>query len=81
VRRLAAPDPIEQDEDLAVRHTEFWTRMNAALGEAYARAWAHEHVMSRLGGRTVEEALAAGESPKDVWLAVWATLELPLSQR
>jgi hypothetical protein len=64
-----------------MRHTEFWARMEGALGRAYARAWAHDQVMSELGGRTVDEALAAGESPKTVWRAVWRTLELPPSQR
>jgi len=64
-----------------VRHTEFWTRMESALGSAYARTWAQEHVMSSLEGRTVEEALAAGEPPKTVWRAVWHTLGLPAAQR
>lgn len=64
-----------------MRHTEFWTRMEAALGPAYARSWAHQHVLAELGGRTVDEALAAGEEPKAVWRAVWATLGLPARER
>lgn len=64
-----------------MRHTEFWTRMESALGRSYARVWASQHVMAALGGRTVDEALAAGESPKVVWRAVWATLGLPVTQR
>ena len=64
-----------------MRHTEFWARMDAALGTAYARTWAAQHVMAELGGRTVEEALAAGVPPKEVWRAVWAALELPPSDR
>lgn len=60
-----------------MRHTEFWARMEAALGPAYARAWAEQQVLRELGGRTAAEALAAGESPKAVWRAVWAALELP----
>lgn len=56
--------------------------MNEALGDsAYARTWADMQVIGALGGRTVSEALAAGESPKSVWRAVWETLELPASQR
>lgn len=62
-----------------MRHTEFWARMDQALGPAYARTWSHEHVMADLGGRTVDQALAAGESPKTVWRAVWQTLGLPAS--
>lgn len=64
-----------------MRHTEFWTRMEAALGGAYARSWADMHVMAELGGRTASEALAAGVPPKDVWAAVWRALGLPESQR
>jgi hypothetical protein len=55
--------------------------MEQALGPAYARSWAHEHVMADLGGRTVDEALAAGEPPKTVWRVVWSTLALPEGER
>jgi hypothetical protein len=55
--------------------------MDAALGPAYARAWAEQYVLGDLGGRTVTEALAAGESPKAVWAAVWTALHLPDSER
>jgi hypothetical protein len=64
-----------------VRHTEFWARMEAALGPAYARSWAEQHVLGELGGRTVVEALGAGEPPKVVWRAVWAALGLPARER
>jgi hypothetical protein len=64
-----------------MRHTEFWARMDEALGSAYARTWAEQQVMSSLGGRTVVEALAAGEAPKQVWVAVHERLGLPASQR
>ena len=64
-----------------MRHTEFWARMNQVLGEAYAPVWARQQVMASLGGRTVEEALEAGVSPKTVWRAVVEQLGLPESQR
>ena len=64
-----------------MRHTEFWTRMERALGPSYARPWAHAHVLRSLDGRTVDESLAAGEDPKLVWRAVWAELELPAHDR
>jgi len=64
-----------------VRHTEFWDRMEQALGPAYARSWAEQQVLAGLGHRTVKEALAEGEAPKDVWRAVWETLELPARER
>ena len=60
-----------------MRHTEFWARMEEALGESYAHAWAELTVIGELGSRTVQEALAAGEPPKVVWAAVWRMLDLP----
>jgi len=64
-----------------VRHTEFWARMEAALGPAYARTWSQQQVLASLDGRTASEALEAGESPKHVWRAVWEALGLPPAQR
>jgi hypothetical protein len=55
--------------------------MEHALGPSYARTWSREHVMAELGGRTAQEALDAGESPKTVWHAVWRDLSLPPSER
>ena len=55
--------------------------MDHHLGEAYARVWAESQVLGALGGHTVDEAFAAGETPKTVWRAVWATLELPAVDR
>jgi hypothetical protein len=60
-----------------MRHTEFWERMDRALGRAYARVWAETFVIADLGGRTVVDALDAGVPPRQVWRAVWAVLELP----
>ncbi len=51
--------------------------MERHLGGAYSRVWAREHVLCELGGRTVDQALGEGESPKRVWRAVWSALELP----
>lgn len=64
-----------------MRHSEFWARMEEALGPAYAASWADTQVIGGLGGRTVVEALDAGEPPKQVWREVWRVLELPPSQR
>jgi hypothetical protein len=64
-----------------MRHTEFWARMDRVLGPAYARTWAEQQVLRELDHQTVQEGLASGRSPKEVWRAVWETLELPLSER
>ena len=63
-----------------MRHTEFWARLDAALGPAYSRSWAGTFVITELG-RTADEALAAGVPPKQVWAAVWSALELPPTDR
>jgi hypothetical protein len=60
-----------------VRYTEFWARLDAAMGIASSRSWAEMRVIGELGSRTVTEALAAGVPPKQVWEAVWRVLELP----
>lgn len=64
-----------------MRHSEFWVRMEHHLGNAYSRVWAREHVLRDLEGRTVDQALADGESPQRVWRAVWGALELPDAER
>jgi hypothetical protein len=64
-----------------MRLTEFWARMERHLGPAYARTWAETQVLPELDGRTVIDALEAGESAKTVWRAVWVRLELPASER
>jgi hypothetical protein len=64
-----------------MRHTEFWARMDLVLGPTYSRVWARQQVLADLDGRTVDEALEAGEPPKLVWRAVAEALTLPESQR
>ncbi|WP_036490839.1 MULTISPECIES: DUF3046 domain-containing protein [Nocardioides] len=64
-----------------MRHTEFWDRLDHALGRASSRTWAELFVIGELGSRTAVEALDAGVAPKQVWQAVWRTLELPDRER
>ncbi len=64
-----------------MRHTEFWDRLERALGRSYHRVWADQFVMSELGERTASEALDAGLPPRQVWSAVWRALELPDRER
>jgi hypothetical protein len=55
-----------------LRLTEFWARLEQVFGAAYARSVAADQVLSQLGGRTIEQALAAGEEPLVVWRAICA---------
>jgi hypothetical protein len=64
-----------------VRLTDFWQRMDEQFGAAYASSVARYQVIGRLEGRTVDDALAAGEDPKTVWRAVCEHFEIPVAQR
>ena len=64
-----------------MREAELWTRLNQALGEAYARVWTQQMALRELGGRTVQEALEAGMDYKTIWRACWVELELPARDR
>lgn len=61
--------------------TEFWARMQAQFGAAYADSLARDQVISSLGGRTVTEALAQGEDAKVVWRAVCDSFGVPARDR
>ena len=60
-----------------MRMTEFWRRLEAVFGAGYAHSWANDQVLAALGGRTVVQAFADGESAKAVWAAVVAEVEVP----
>lgn len=60
-----------------MRLTEFWARMREQFGDAYAESVAQDFVLSSLGGRTVNKALADGEDAKVVWRAVVETFNVP----
>ncbi|MFC5909032.1 DUF3046 domain-containing protein [Streptacidiphilus monticola] len=64
-----------------MRLTEFWKRMNAYFGEAYAESFAKDHVMSELDGLTVSEALASGWDAKTVWQVVCDNQGVPATLR
>ena len=62
---------------VVVRHTEFWDRMTRQFGASYAESVARDHVLSTLGGVTVEAALARGDDIKGVWRAVCDEFAVP----
>jgi hypothetical protein len=64
-----------------VRLTEFWARMKEQFGDVYSESLAKDYVLSNLGERTVNKALADGEDPKVVWRAVCDTFNVPDSLR
>ncbi|MGH3150326.1 MAG: DUF3046 domain-containing protein [Streptosporangiaceae bacterium] len=64
-----------------MRLTAFWDRMRAQFGEIYAQSVAKDFVFDKLGGRTIERALAEGEDAKLVWRAVCDTFDVPETLR
>ncbi|WP_328493597.1 DUF3046 domain-containing protein [Streptomyces sp. NBC_00414] len=64
-----------------MRLTVFWERMSEHFGTEYADTFARDHVMSELGGRTVQQALDAGWEAKDVWRAVCTAVNVPHESR
>ena len=60
-----------------MRLTEFWARMREQFGDVYAESLAKDYVLSNLGERTVNQALADGEDAKVVWRAVCDTFNVP----
>lgn len=64
-----------------MRVTEFRERMRTRFGPAYADSVARDQIIRGLGDRTAQEALAAGEDPKTVWLAVCEHFEIPVRDR
>jgi hypothetical protein len=64
-----------------VRLTVFWDRMNSQFGENYAASVAKDYVLSGIGGRTVNQALADGEDVKTIWRAVCEAFEVPENLR
>jgi hypothetical protein len=64
-----------------VRLTVFWDKMRGQFGDSYAASVAKDYVLAGLGSRTVDQALADGVDPKDVWRAVCEAFEIPERSR
>ena len=64
-----------------MRITVFRHMMAREFGEVRADMLARDHVFSSLGNRTVDEALDAGLSTKEIWRAVCDAFEVPAERR
>ncbi|WP_158888766.1 DUF3046 domain-containing protein [Amycolatopsis anabasis] len=64
-----------------MRITVFRRLMAEEFGPGRAETLSKDHVFSGLGGRTVEEALAAGVTAKEVWREVCAAFDIPAERR
>jgi hypothetical protein len=57
---------------IRMRLTDFWERLEQVFGAAYAHSVAADQVLPQLDGRTIDQALKAGEETVVVWRAVVA---------
>jgi hypothetical protein len=51
------------------------------FGDAYARVLAHDLVLGPVGGRTAEQAIAAGIPMREIWLAICDAQDVPANRR
>jgi hypothetical protein len=64
-----------------VRISDFWRLMDDEFGAGYSRVLSSSLVLAGVGGRTANDALAAGYSPRDVWLALCDVQDVPPERR
>jgi Protein of unknown function (DUF3046) len=64
-----------------VREGDLRARLGEHLGQTYSLTWSDTVVPAGLGHRTVTQALAVGVPCKQIWLAAWEALELPVRER
>jgi hypothetical protein len=60
-----------------MRLSQFQALMTDEFGTAYAQVISRDLVLGALGDQTADAALAAGEDPKVVWLALCEANHVP----
>ncbi|WP_028849003.1 DUF3046 domain-containing protein [Thermocrispum municipale] len=64
-----------------MRITVFRRLMADEFGAVRAATLAADHVLSALGGRTADQALADGVEAKRVWVAICEEFDIPPERR
>lgn len=64
-----------------MRISDYWRLMDDEFGAGYSRVLSSSLVLAGAGGRTADQALAAGVSPRQVWLAVCDVQDVPPERR
>jgi hypothetical protein len=64
-----------------VRISDFWRLMDDEFGAGYSRVLSSSLVLAGVGGRTADQALAAGIPPRQVWLAMCDVQDVPADRR
>ncbi len=57
--------------------SEFQLAVADEFGEAYGAVLTRDLVLEEVGGRTAEQAIAAGENTRAIWLALCRATEVP----
>ena len=63
-----------------MRLTAFHELVDAQFGSVRGASLLVDHVLTRLGGRTAEQAIEDGVDPRDVWRALCADFDVPRDQ-
>ena len=63
-----------------MRLSEFRLAISDEFGEAYGSVISRDLVLEEVGGRTADQAIAAGESVRAVWLALCKAMDVPPSR-
>ncbi|MBJ7400175.1 DUF3046 domain-containing protein [Mycolicibacterium sp.] len=63
-----------------MRLTEFHELVEAQFGPVRGASLIVDHVLTRLGGRTSEQAIEAGIDPREVWRALCVDFDVPRDQ-
>jgi hypothetical protein len=63
-----------------VRLSEFRLAISDEFGDAYGSVISRDLVLEEVGGRTADQAIAAGESVRAVWLALCKAMDVPPSR-
>jgi hypothetical protein len=69
------------DYGCRVRISEFWMAVSDEFGHGYGRVLTHDLVLGDLGGRTAEQAIAAGLPAREIWLALCEASDVPPERR
>jgi len=64
-----------------VRVSDFWRLVDDEFGPGYGRTLFRDQVLTGLGHRTGEQALAAGDDPRDIWVALCDEMDVPAERR
>lgn len=60
-----------------MRRSEFWYAVSQEFGDSYGKVVVADLVIAELGDMTAAEALAGGQSAREVWLALCRASDVP----